>query len=202
LDKHDVHKGALLVVLRITLVVLGLQLLVAVTSKSLMMWSDTFHLFIHVIACIVAYTSEFKFLGFPPGKIKKYTALTNIGLFFVTGAVIFNEALGRLFSPPELNINLFYFIIAGFGFVANVYTTNLLDKIEGHDECSSNIKPLRWCMIVDAISSGVVIFGAIAITLTKQFVLDPMLSFVLVVFMVWKGYRMARDTIRGHAHTH
>lgn len=201
MDKHDVHKGTLLIVLRVCLVVLGFQLLVAITSGSLLMWSDTLHLFIHIIACVVAYTSEFEFLGFSPGKIKKATALTNIGLFFLTGAIVFNEALGRLSVPPELNINPFYFIVAVVGLIANIYTAKLLHKIEDHD-CHSNLEPIRWCMIVDAISSGIVIFGAIAIVLTKQFILDPVLSFVLVGFMVWKGYKMTRDTLRAQPHVH
>ena len=194
MDQHKTHKKTFLRVLAVNLVIFILELAVALYSGSLMMLSDSFHLFIHVIGSAVAYASEFEFLGLAGEEIKKYTSLTNVVLFFVTVVIITVGAIGRLSNPPELKIGWSYFTVAFLGLAGNIYGANVLHRIDDH-ECALNINPLYWCMVVDALSSVIVIMGALAIKHTGILVLDPALSFVLVALMIWRGWKMLNTTL-------
>ena len=201
-EDHSKHKRVFLKVLLINAVVFSAEFIVALYSGSLTMLSDSFHVFIHIIASLVGFVSEFEFLGLGPRKIKTCTALTNIALFFISAGIIAKEAIRRLAAPPELILNSPYFIIAFLGLIANIYNAHIIDKDE-HRECSQNMKILHTCMVYDAVSSVIVIAGALAMYslamyFTGIFILDPVLSIVLVVLMLLRGWRMLRAALNSY----
>lgn len=188
---HADHKRVFFNVLTINITVFLAELAVALYSGSLTMLSDSFHVFIHIVASLVGFISEFEFLGLAPEKIKTYTALTNIGLFFVSAGIIIREALGRLSNPPELILNYYYFLIAVLGLVANIYSAKIIARVE-HRECSQNMDTLHACMVYDAVGSIIVIIGALVMYFSGIFLLDPILSIILVVFMILRGWKLLK----------
>jgi cobalt-zinc-cadmium efflux system protein len=159
------------------------------------MLSDSFHVFIHIFASIVAYISELDFLNFSSDKIKKYSAFINVGLFFVSAGVIFVEAVERVKHPLDLKIGWLFFAIAFLGLFANVYGAQLTNRIKDH-QCSLNADTLHACMAYDAASSVIVILGVGVIFLTGFYIIDPILSFGLVVLMLWRGYRLSTKVLK------
>lgn len=159
------------------------------------MLSDSFHVFIHVVSSLVAYISETNFLSLASEKLKKYSALINVILFFVSAGIILKEAIERLGHPPDLEIGWLFFVIAFLGLFANTYGAKLTDRITGH-ECSLNADTLHACMKYDAISSVIVILGSAVILLTSIYIIDPILSFGLVILMTWRGWQLLSKVLK------
>lgn len=199
MEGHKDHKRVFLNVLVINIAIFLAEFMVALYSGSLTMLSDSFHVLLHIVASLIGLISEFEFLGLAPQKIKTYTALINITLFFIGAGLITKEAIERLSEPPELILNSTYFTIAFLGLAANIYSAKIIARVE-HRECSQNMKTLHACMVYDAIGSVVVVAGALAMYFTGIFILDPILSIVLVIFMILRGLKLLKTTLKLHSH--
>lgn len=195
MEDHSSHKRVFRKVLFINIAVFIAEFIAARYSGSLTMLSDSFHVLLHIIASLIGFVSEFEFLGLAPQKIKTYAALINVALFFIGIGIIVREAIERFSHPPELILNYQYFIIAFLGLVANIYSAKIINRVK-HYECSQNIETLHACMVYDAAGSVVVILGALVMRLTGIFILDPILSVALVVFMIFRGQKLLRSTLR------
>jgi len=189
----------------INLIIFIAELLVGLYSGSLTMLSDSFHLSIHVIASIVALISEYGFLGLPQEKTKKWSAAVNIFLFFILALVIGNEAWERLLNPKAVNITIVFFLVGIAGLLANWYTVKVLES-SPDEEFSENRDILFWEMIYDYVSSIILIACAVIIYFTGWYILDPILSIVLALTMVFKAVQMSlrfRSIHHGHGpHRH
>jgi len=183
-------KDRFLAVLKINILVFIAELLVGFYSGSLAMLSDSFHVFIHVVASIIALISELKFSFLPQEKIKKLSAGINIGLFFILAFWIGHEAIKRLATPQQLNINFIFFAVAFAGLAANIYTVRILHS-HSDEEFSENRDILYWEMFYDSIGSVVVIICAVAIYFTGFNIIDPILSIFLALMMLIKAVQMS-----------
>lgn len=191
---HWTDKDRFLAVFKINVVVFVLELLAGWYSGSLSMTSDSFHLSLHIIVSLVALASEFQFLGFSSQKIKRWSAIINIALFFPLAYLIVSEANKRLQNPPIVTIGSTFFIIAILGLAANLYTIKILGATseDGHPKNENRL--LLWIhMVFDALGSVIVIVGGILINRTSLFWLDPVASFILAgliasgaILMSWK----------------
>ena len=196
---HETHKSRFLLILKINIVAFLAELAVAFYSGSLTMLSDSFHLALHIFTPLIAYISEFEFFGLSGERIKKWTAGSNILLFFFLAGLIVNEAWERLSQPPELKLGHIFFVVAVVGLAANIYNARLLGTIEDR-ECHVNIKPLFWHMVFDSIGSVIVIIGAMVMYPTGWFIIDPILSFVLSGLIVLGAFFMLKELLYGHKH--
>ncbi|MDP3697306.1 MAG: cation diffusion facilitator family transporter [Candidatus Taylorbacteria bacterium] len=198
---YSTDKDRFLAVLKINIFVFIAELAAGIYSQSLSMTSDGFHVFLHVIVALVALASVYKFLGFPPEKIKRWSAGINIALFFPLAAMISYEANQRLNDPPAVNITSVFFLVAILGLIANIYTIKILHR-KPDEEHSENKNRLIFYvhMIVDAIGSVIVIIGAVAIYNSGNYLLDPKLSFVLAGLIVVGAIWMSLEFISGDDH--
>jgi len=124
LEDHASHRKVFLKVLITNVAVFLAELTIALYSGSLTMLSDSFHVFIHIFSSIIAYISETGFLKLEPAKLKKYSALINVNLFFISAGVILKKAVERLDRPLDLEIGWLFFVIASLGLFANMYGAN------------------------------------------------------------------------------
>lgn len=197
-DKHR-----FIAVLKINIIVFIAELAIGYYSGSLSMISDGFHVSLHVVVSLVALISEFQFFGLSADKIKRYSAGINIALFFPLAIFIGYEANTRLTNPPVVSITSAFFLVAVLGLVANIYTVRILH--EGKGKCNSknqNRFLLYSHMIVDTISSLIVLIGAGEIYRSGNYILDPKLSFVLACLILLGAIKMSWDFFHGHSHDH
>ena len=192
-------KDRFLAVLRINFLVFIAELVSGWHSGSLSMTSDSFHVSLHIVASLVALASEFNFLGFSPENIKKWSAGINISLFFPLAAMIGFEAYERWQNPPTVNITFIFFMIAGLGLAANLYTIKILDGDHSENE---NKFLLRIHMGFDAIGSVIVIIGGAVIGKTNLYWLDPAASLILSGLIVIGAIVMSWKLFHGHSHIH
>ncbi len=134
----------------------------------------------------------------PKGKytygLRKTTILVSILnalLLFGATAAIGWDAVSKIKNPePVASIQVMW--VAGIGVVINTLTALLFMKGQKHD---LNIRGAYLHMIADAgVSVGVVIAGLL-ITLTGALWIDPIISFVIIIVVLWGTWHLFTDSI-------
>jgi cobalt-zinc-cadmium efflux system protein len=119
-------------------------------------------------------------------------ALANAVLLLVAVGAIALEAVQRL-SAPEPVVGSTVIVVAGIGILINGFTAWLFAS--GRDQ-DVNIRGAYLHMAADAaISFGVVLAGA-AMLMTGWNWLDPLVSLVISVIIVWGTWGLLRDSTR------
>lgn len=124
------------------------------------------------------------------GKATVLAALGNaLLLIFACGAIAF-EAVRRFNEPAPVG-SATIMVVAGIGFVINLGTALLFMKSQ-HD---LNAKGAYLHMMADAgVSLGVVVAGAV-IMATGWSVVDPLVSLVIVVVILWSTWGLLKDSV-------
>ena len=200
---YNTDKNRFLAVLKINVFLFVIELIIGYSSGSLSMISDGFHAFLHVFASLVALFSEYEFLKFSPEKIKSLSAGINIALFFPLALLIAYKANERLKNPPVVDLGLLFFFVAFLGLVANIYTVIIL-KLDHYEADSKNKNRfyLLIHMIFDTIGSVIVLIGAVQISMTGDYSIDPIASFILSGLITLAAIWMSRELLYGHSHDH
>jgi cobalt-zinc-cadmium efflux system protein len=84
------------------------------------------------------------------------------------------------------------FVIAGLGLVLNVAVMVGLRRGQAHD---LNIRAAFLHMLGDALGSAGILIGAVIIRATAWYWVDPVLSIIIGVLIVWTGWDVMRDSL-------
>ena len=124
------------------------------------------------------------------GKATVLAALGNaLLLIFACGAIAF-EAIRRLADPAPVESGLIM-TVAALGFVINLGTALLFMKSQ-HD---LNARGAYLHMMADAgVSLGVVVAGGL-IWLTGWSLVDPFVSLLIVVVILWSTWGLLKDSV-------
>jgi cobalt-zinc-cadmium efflux system protein len=179
----------------LNLVVTIAEVLGGLFSNSLALLSDALHnlgdtsaIFIAFLANLISKkegTSK-KTFGFK--RIEILAALFNAIVLVVIIIYLFIEAWHRLSNPMPIK-GLLMLIVAVIGLLANLFSVLLLKK---HAMQSINIRAAYLHLIGDTISSLVVIFTAILIYFFNIFWIDPLVTFLLGIYLLWETYRILK----------
>jgi cobalt-zinc-cadmium efflux system protein len=189
--------------LRISLI-LSITILVAeiiggLLSNSLALLSDAGHVFADVVAISLSWYGVRQALRpsnsrmtFGYHRIGVIVAIVNAFVIFVIAAVILFEAYRRFQGPPEVNSRLMI-IIAVVGLAANIFVTLWLRREQEHN---INIRSVFWHSFGDALASLGVIVGAIIITFTGKFWVDPLVSVLISLIILFAAWSILRDGVK------
>lgn len=130
-----------------------------------------------------------KTYGYHRGEI--LAAVTNAVVLLLLAIWILYEAYRRMFEPPHV-LGLPMLLIGFVGLAVNVASMKLLA-----DESASslNVRSAYLEVVSDAISSVGVIFGGVTIWLTGWFLIDPLLSAGISVFIVWRTWALLTQAV-------
>ena len=170
-----------------------------VLSNSLALLSDAGHVFADVIALGLSWygvrqamrPSDSR-MTFGYHRIGVIVAIVNAVSIFVIAAVIIYEAYGRLREPPEVKSTLMM-AVAIVGLAANILVTWWLRKAQ---RSNINIRSAFWHAFGDALASVGVIAGGIIIMLTGQFLVDPIISVLIALIILWSAWSIFREGFR------
>jgi len=175
----------------------AVQVIYGVIADSMALLADAGHNFGDAIGLILAWiaytlgrvraTERFTY-GFRSASI--LSALGNAILLLVaTGAIVW-EAVRRFSEPPEV-AGVTVMIVAGAGVVINGLSAWILMAGQKHD---LNIRGAYLHLVADAaVSVGVVIGGAIIVATGWNWV-DPAVSLVIAVVIVWGTWGLLRES--------
>lgn len=159
--------------------------------------ADAVHNLSDVAALILGYIGEVGSRK-PPTKKSTYgfkrlevmTAFISAVSLVVIAIYIFYEAYQRIITPVELSNPTLLMIVAFIGLVGNVLSVFLLHSPK---EKTLNIKTALMHMFYDALSSVAVIVGAIIIFKTGWPYIDPILSILIGLMIIWSSIGVLKE---------
>jgi cobalt-zinc-cadmium efflux system protein len=202
--RHDDHHGheehghdhgrdngggrrGLLIALSITALMMVAEVIGGILSNSLALLSDAGHMLTDALALALSFFAM-KFATLPATEKKTFgfyrleilAALANGVTLVLISAYIIYEAYLRIRRPEQVEGTLML-VVAVIGLVANVLGALFLVK---HHETNLNIRGAFLHIVGDAVSSVAVIVGAVVISFTGWYLIDPLLSILIAIGII------------------
>lgn len=170
-----------------------------IMSGYLALLADAVHNLSDVAALILAWLGA-KGAALPATKRSTYgykrlevmTALISAVSLVVIAVFIFREAYERYLHPQELTHPGLFLSIAIAGLIGNALSVWLL---AGERHTSLNMKTAFLHMAFDAVSSIAVIAGAIVIIMFDWVIIDPILSALIGLAILWSSYSVIKEAV-------
>ena len=197
-EYKNVAKKRLILSMIITASVMAIEIIGSILTGSLALGSDAGHMFTHLFALIISFTAiiisckepcHHRTFGYYRAEI--LAALFNSIFLFGVTAYIFFQGIERLLNPqPVLGFEMLLVALAGLA--ANGLSILILRNNIRND---LNVKGAFLHMFADAASSILIIIGAIVVSLTGWYIIDPLLGIgISVLIFVW-AFGLMRDSI-------
>jgi cobalt-zinc-cadmium efflux system protein len=204
MSHHD-HEDVLLAGKRLKYsIILSVTILVAeiiggLLSNSLALLSDAGHVFADIIALGLSWYAVRQAMRpsdsrmtFGYHRIGVIVAIVNAVSIFVIAAIILYEAFNRFRQPPEVK-SVLMMSIAFVGLAANILVTWWLRRAQ---HSNINIRSAFWHAAGDALASVGVIIGGLIILFTGQFLVDPIVSVLISLIILWAAWSILREGFR------
>ncbi len=199
--QHTTQKGhgkAFAIGIGLNIVFVAVEIFYGLLANSSALLADAGHNASDVLSLVFAWAAIWLASIKPKGKytygLRKTTILVSIlNALLLFGAVIAIgwDAIGK-FKNPEPVAGTQVMLVAGIGVVINTITALLFMKGQKDD---LNIKGAFLHMAADAgVSLGVVVAGLL-INLTGIQWIDPIMSFIIILVILWGTWRLFTDSI-------
>jgi cobalt-zinc-cadmium efflux system protein len=175
-----------------------IEVIGGIFSGSLALLSDAGHMFTHFFALLMSLfailisskpVNHHKTYGYFRAEV--LTALFNGIILIGISFYIFYEAYDRTVRPiPVKSVEML--IIALLGLIVNLVTGILLYEVRGRD---INLKSAFAHMVSDTLSSVGVVAGAVVIHYTGWTNIDPLLSTIISLLILFWAGRLIFDSI-------
>jgi cobalt-zinc-cadmium efflux system protein len=199
---HSHHHGNTGSVLRwslaATLVFVAVEVAAGVKAHSLALLSDAGHNFTDALALLLAWVG-FYLQSKPADETKTYgyhragvlSAFVNALTLVALSGWIFYESVLRLRDPEPVNQGIMI-VVAALGLAMNAGIMLALRQASRHD---INVRSAFVHMLGDALGSVAIIGGAIVIGYTGWVRVDPALSIVIGLLIVWTAWDIIRESL-------
>jgi cobalt-zinc-cadmium efflux system protein len=197
-EYRGVARSRLVLSMIVTSSVMVLEIVGSILSGSLSLGSDAGHMFTHLFALIISYTAmvisckppcHHRTYGFYRAEI--LAALFNSLFLFGVTAYILYEGIIRLLNPqPVLGFEMLLVALAGLA--ANGVSILLLRSSAKNN---INVKGAFLHMFADTASSVAIIIGAIIVSFTDWYIVDPLVGIgISVIIFVW-AYGLFKESV-------
>jgi len=196
------HNGTTGRVLRWSLCVtvgfVAVELVSGIKAHSLALLSDAGHNFTDALSLLLAWFG-FYLQGKPADEVKTYgyhragvlSAFLNALTLVALSAWIFYESVGRLRQPEAVH-EVIMLAVASLGLVVNGGIMLSLHSASRHD---INVRSAFVHMLGDALGSIAIIAGAWIIRYTGWQQVDPVLSILIGILIVWSAWDIIRESL-------
>ncbi len=163
----------------------------ALISDAGHMVTDAFSILIALIAQLIASKKLTKNMTYGLYRAEAVAAFFN-GIFLIgLLAYIVYEALERLQNPREI-LGLPMLAIAFIGLVINIITMVILSGASGEN---INIRAALLHVITDTLGSVAAIIAGISVYFWELYIMDPILSVVVVLLLLPSTYNVIRSSL-------
>jgi cobalt-zinc-cadmium efflux system protein len=174
------------------------EVIAGLKAHSLALLSDAGHNFTDAGAILLAWVAYYM-QSKPANEIKTYgyhragvlAAFVNALTLVALSAWIFYESVLRLSQPEPVHENIMI-VVAAIGLLVNSAIMLGLRSASRHD---LNIRSAFIHMLGDALGCFAIIGGAVAIHYTGWVQLDPILSILIGVLIVWTAWDIVRESL-------
>jgi cobalt-zinc-cadmium efflux system protein len=197
-EYKNVTKNRLVLSMIITASVMVIEVIGSILTGSLALGSDAGHMFTHLFALAISFAAiiisckepcHHRTFGYYRAEI--LAALFNSIFLFGVTAYIFYQGIERLLNPqPVLGFEMLLVALAGLA--ANGISILILRNSVRND---LNVRGAFLHMFADTASSVLIIIGAIVVSLTGWYIIDPLLGIgISILIFVW-AFGLMRDSI-------
>jgi cobalt-zinc-cadmium efflux system protein len=197
-ERRSKQQTNLLIVLLMTGTFMVIEVVGGLFTGSLALLADAGHMLTDVAALgLSAFAMWMAARPSTPEKSYGYhraeilAAVTNAVVLLLLAIWILYEAYRRVFEPPHV-LGVPMLLIGFVGLAVNVAGMRLLAD---ESAASLNVRSAYLEVLSDAISSIVVILGGVTIWLTGWFLIDPLLSAGISVFIVWRTWSLLTQAV-------
>jgi cobalt-zinc-cadmium efflux system protein len=188
-------------VLRVALIAtaayMGLLVVAGLRAHSLALLSEAGHNLTDFAALLLSLVAVY-FHSRPPSATHTYgyhragvlAAMVNAAALVATSFLIFYEAVRRILNPQPVHAGTVMWV-AATGVVMNGAISLMLYRT--HRDV--NVRSALLHEIGDTVSTAAVIVGGWAIWATRQFWIDPALSFGIGALILWSSFGIMRETL-------
>ncbi len=167
-------------------------------AHSLALLSDAGHNLTDTLALMLAWFA-FYFQAKPANEVKTYgyhragilAAFVNALILVVLSVYIFYESYHRFLNPQPVNETTML-AVAGLGLALNVA---IMWGLRREQKSDLNIRSAFLHMLGDALGSIGIIAGAVAIHYTGWEQIDPVLSVLIGMLIIWTAWDVVRESL-------
>ncbi len=180
-----------------TLAFTGFEIFAGLWSHSLSLLSDAGHNFTDALALLLAAVGVY-LQSKPANQTKTYgygragviTAFLNAATLIVISLAIFWEAIARLLHPEPLNDQVMLWVAVG----ALALNGAIVIALNRGNKQDINIRAAMIHMAGDAVGAVAIIAGALAIRYTGLLYIDPIISIVLGMFIIYTAWDIVGES--------
>jgi cobalt-zinc-cadmium efflux system protein len=173
----------------------------ALFANSLSLLSDAFHNFSDTSSLLLSYianrltrrkSTKKQTFGYKRAEI--IAAFINSSILLIVAVLLIYESIERIIYKPESHINgILVMSLAAFSIIANGVSVLILK-----DEARSNmnIRSSYLHLFTDMLSSIAVLLGGIAIHFFNFYIIDPILSIAIAIYLMIFGWKLVIQSLR------
>jgi cobalt-zinc-cadmium efflux system protein len=181
-----------------TILFVVIELSAGIQANSLALISDAGHNFTDALALVLA-AIGFYLQSKPANSVKTYgyhragvlTAFVNALTLIGISIFIFYEAWQRFWHPRHVE----EWTMLGVAAAALVLNSGVMWGLHRDKDHDLNIRAAFMHMLGDAVSSVAIIAGAIAIHFTGLEIIDPILSVLIGVLIIWTAWDIIQESL-------
>lgn len=196
--QHSINGKKLLWVTVLNLSITVVQIIGGIVSNSLSLLSDALHNLGDSSAIFIAFLAgkrsrkqadEQKTFGYK--RVEILAALFNGVVLIGICLYLFFEAYERFINPQPIRGKIM-FVVASFGLAANLISVFVLNKEKNEN---LNIRAAYLHLLGDTFSSVAVIMGGIAIWKFEVFWLDPIITVLVGIYIIYHTWDVIKETV-------
>lgn len=192
------ESGRLIVSIALNLLITIAEVVGGILSGSLALLSDAVHNLSDTASLGVSYAARrISTRAATPEKTFGYKRAEIVGAFInlitliIIALFLVQEAVHRFLNPRSIDGALML-SVAAIGLVANVLTALLLYR---GSRTSLNLRSAFLHILTDGLSSVGVVFGGLLIIYFDLYIVDPIITVTISVYLIVHAYGMLRITI-------
>ncbi len=197
---HDHGSGTrLLITLLLNLGISLAQVIGGIISGSLSLLADAVHnvsdagaIGVSYIALRVSRKEADRRRTFGYRRAETIGALINLVTLVVISLYLIGHGIERFFNPEEVD-GVVMLVVGAIAFVEDLISALLLYRDSKH---SLNIRSAFLHMVGDTLATVAVILGSLAIMFYNYYLIDPILTILISIYILLHSYGALRDTIR------
>lgn len=197
-QEHEVNRGNLIVAILLNFSITAGEIIGGIISGSLSLLSDALHNFSDGISIVISYLAlkvskrqNNERLTYGYKRIEILSALFNAVVLLAISVFLFKEAFIKLRNPEPINSSLMI-IVAVIGLIANLISVLIL-RDDSHK--SLNVRSAYIHLLSDTLSSLGVVIGGILIYLYKVYYIDPILTFLIGIYIIRETLSIIGETV-------
>ncbi len=198
-NSRELKSRNLVISILLNILITIAQVIGGIISGSLALLSDALHNFSDVLSLIISYAATLlakkeastnKTFGYKRAEI--IAAFVNSATLIVVAVILIIEAFERFMAPRTIEFNLVIWL-ALLGIVANGFSVLLL---KGDAHRNMNMKSAYLHLLTDMLASIAVLVGGLLMKFYAVFWVDPLLTVLIALYLVYMGYDLLRASTR------